>query len=281
MRTMLIPFCDDDLAEAALNTALILAARNNGHIEGLHAWRTPQVIAGEGVVFPSESLSRMAEEGQQFANRARDRFNRIVKDKGVEFRDVDSGDEAITCGWREGEGIEAEIVGDYGRLFDLIVMGRSVNATTSDWKTTVEAALFESGRPVLIAGPQADADVGSKIVIGWNGATETARTIAATMPFLIQADEVCVLTIQGGTVVGPSGEQVAQHLRRNGAKASASTRDADGRSVGEAMIAGCKEHGANLLVKGAFTNSRLRQMIFGGATRDIIEKSDVATILAH
>jgi nucleotide-binding universal stress UspA family protein len=278
---MLIPFCDDDLAETALNTALILAARNNGHVEGLHAWRTPQVIAGEGVVFPSESLSRMAEEGQQFANRARDRFNRIVGDKGAVFRDVDGGDDAVTCGWREGEGIEAEIVGDYGRLFDLIVMGRSVNATTADWKTTVEAALFESGRPVMITGPNVVENVGNSIVVGWNGATETARTIAVTMPFLQQADSVCVLTIEGGTVIGPTGEQVAQHLRRNGIKAVAETRAANGRSIGEAMIEACRDIGANLLIKGAFTNSRLRQMIFGGATRDIIEKSDVATILAH
>jgi nucleotide-binding universal stress UspA family protein len=281
MRTMLIPFCDDDLAEAALNTALALATRCNGHIEGLHAWRTPQVIAGEGVVFPSESLSRMAEEGQQFADRARDRFNRIINDRGVIFRDVDGGDDAVTCGWREGEGIEAEIVGDYGRLFDLIIMGRSVNATTADWKTTVEAALFESGRPVLIAGAQGDDNIGASTVIGWNGATETARTIAVTMPFLSQAEKVCVLTIEGGTVIGPTGEQVAQHLRRNGINAVAETRSAGGRSIGEAMIDGCKEIGANLLIKGAFTNSRLRQMIFGGATRDIIEKSDVATILAH
>ena len=110
---------------------------------------------------------------------------------------------------------------------------------------------------------------------------ETARTIAVTMPFLSQAEKVCVLTIEGGTVIGPTGEQVAQHLRRNGINAVAETRSAGGRSIGEAMIDGCKEIGANLLIKGAFTNSRLRQMIFGGATRDIIEKSDVATILAH
>jgi nucleotide-binding universal stress UspA family protein len=70
-------------------------------------------------------------------------------------------------------------------------------------------------------------------------------------------------------------------LRRNGIKAVAETRAANGRSIGEAMIEACRDIGANLLIKGAFTNSRLRQMIFGGATRDIIEKSDVATILAH
>jgi nucleotide-binding universal stress UspA family protein len=81
--------------------------------------------------------------------------------------------------------------------------------------------------------------------------------------------------------MGPAGEQVAAHLRRNGINASALTRKPEGRSVGEAMIAVAHELDGDVLVKGAFTNSRLRQMIFGGATRDVIEKSDLPVILAH
>ena len=85
MRTILVPFCDDDLADAALATALTIAERCKSHVEGLHAWRTPQIVAGEGVVFPSESLARLADEGQQFANAARERFNRVVPTGWDEF----------------------------------------------------------------------------------------------------------------------------------------------------------------------------------------------------
>jgi nucleotide-binding universal stress UspA family protein len=281
MRTILVPFCDDDLAEAALKTALVIAERYNSYIEGLHAWRTPQIIAGEGVVFPSESLTRLAEEGQQFAREARERFNRITEARNVPHRDVGDVVDGVTCGWREGEGIEAEIVGDYGRLFDIIVVGRTEKSTTADWKTTVEAGLFESGRPVLIGASSAPATFGKKVVIGWNGATETARTIAVSMPILTGADEISVLTVEGGTVMGPTGEQVAAHLRRNGLNAQALTKAPGRRSVGEAMIDHANEIGADLLIKGAFTNSRVRQMIFGGATRDVIEKSNIPALLAH
>jgi len=281
MRTILVPFCDDDLAETALNTALVIAKRYNSYIEGLHAWRTPQIIAGEGVVFPSESLTRLAEEGQQFAKRARERFNKIMNDKGIPFRDVATYADEVTCGWREGEGIEAEIVGDYGRLFDMIVLGRTTQGTTADWKTTVEAGLFESGRPIMIAGATVPSVLGKHCVIGWNGATETSLTIAMLMPMLRDAETITVLTIEGGTVMGPTGDQVAAHLRRNGLNATAMTRPTAGNSVGEAMIAVTGELGADLLIKGAFTNSRLRQMIFGGATRDVIEKSTMPVILAH
>ena len=67
MSTILVPFSDDDRAEAALQTAIMIARTFNSHVEGLHAWRTPQIIAGEGVVFPSESLARLTDESKQFA----------------------------------------------------------------------------------------------------------------------------------------------------------------------------------------------------------------------
>ena len=76
MRTILVPYCSDELADVALGTALLIAKRYKSYVEGLHAWRTPQIIAGEGVVFPTESLARLADEGRQFAKSARERFNR-------------------------------------------------------------------------------------------------------------------------------------------------------------------------------------------------------------
>jgi hypothetical protein len=61
--------------------------------------------------------------------------------------------------------------------------------------TTVEAALFESGRPVLLVPPSSPGSIGETIVIAWNGSTETARTVALGMPFLLKAQRVILLTI--------------------------------------------------------------------------------------
>lgn len=281
MHTILVPYCDDDLADSALDTALTLADRYKSHVEGLHAWRTPQIIAGEGVVFPTESLARLADEGRQFARAARERFNRRMSDRGIAFRGVSEQADAVTCGWREGEGIESEIVGDYGRIFDLIVIGRTVSGTTADWKTTVEAGLFESGRPVLLAPAKSPTTVGRHIVIAWNCATETARTIAAAYPLLQDAEQITVLTVEGGTVQGPSGEEIASHLRRRGLACTAVTRRPQNLSIGDTMVAEAVNMGGDLLLKGAFTNSRVRQMIFGGATRDIINGASLPVLLAH
>ena len=82
--------------------------------------------------------------------------------------------------------------------------------------SALEAALFESGRPILIAPPAPPDKLGDVVVVAWNGSTETARTIALAMPFLSQAETVVVLSVEEGMVPGPSGAEIAQGLVRNG-----------------------------------------------------------------
>ena len=281
MSTILVPFSDDDRAEAALKTAIMIARKFSSHLEGLHAWRTPQIIAGEGVVFPSESLARLTDESKQFAASAHQRFDSVIKDEKIPYREIGNVNDGVSCSWREGEGVESEIIGDYGRLFNVIVMGRNEMGTSVDWKATLEAALFESGRPVILAAAKSPNTIGQHIVIAWNGATETARTIAVAMLILREAAQVTVLTVEGGIVPGPSADDLVRHLERNGIDASTIAAAPGRRSIGEAMVEEAATAGADLLLKGAFTNSRLRQMIFGGATRDIINNSILPVLMAR
>jgi nucleotide-binding universal stress UspA family protein len=148
---------------------------------------------------------------------------------------------------------------------------------------TVEAALFDSGRPVLIVPPLTSepAALGDTVVISWNGSTETARAVSFAMPFLIRARRVVVLTVEGATVEGPSGEQIAATLRLHGVSATALTKEDERRSPGAAILAQARELGADLLVKGAYTQSRLRQMIFGGPTQHILEHAELPVLMAH
>jgi nucleotide-binding universal stress UspA family protein len=187
----------------------------------------------------------------------------------------------VSAGWRETEGLEGQVIGDYGRLFDLIVIGRNFGQPWIDWSVMCEAALFETGRPVLVAASETPASIGDRIVVAWNGSTETARCIALSMPFLLQAESVEVLTVEGWQVPGPGGDQVAAHLQRNGIKAIGKNVDSGSRSVGEAILDEAKEFNADLIVKGAYTHSRLRQLVFGGATRHLLHNTPIPLFMAH
>ena len=145
---------------------------------------------------------------------------------------------------------------------------------------TAEAALFDSGRPILLAPPTAPGTLGETVVIAWNQSMETARATALSMPVLKKAKKVIVLTIPEHKVEGPTGEQMAHNLRANGVLAEAVERSAKVRGHGEAIIEGATALGADLLVKGAYTQSRLRQMIFGGATSYILAKANLPVFMS-
>jgi len=110
---------------------------------------------------------------------------------------------------------------------------------------------------------------------------EQARATALAMPVLMKAERVTVLTVEGGTVPGPSGEQMALHLQLNGVPAKALTARAEGRSAAEVILNQAQALGSDLLIKGAYTQSRLRQMIFGGTTRHILSHAALPVLTAH
>ena len=281
MKTILLPFSDEDAAEVALETAMLVATRFGSYVEGLFAGYTPQIAVGDGMTIPPEYLTQVTDEWRRRAVLARARFDRVIQHRDVPIREVAARSESPTAGWRETQGLESPYVGDYGRLFDLIVIGRTGDHAPAAWETTCEAALFESGRPVLVSGAEVPGKLGELVVVAWNGSTETARAIALGMPLLVGASKVVVLTVEGGTVPGPSGVQVAEHLVRNGIDANAITVGQDGRLVGEAILAEAGVIGADLLIKGAYTRTRLRQMIFGGATRHILSHATIPVLMAH
>ena len=117
--------------------------------------------------------------------------------------------------------------------------------------------------------------------IAWNCSTETARTVAFAMPFLTQAKQITVVQVQRGTVPGPappSSRTICSGTawRSSGARCRWATR-----SVGDVILREAQAAGADLVVKGAYTQSRLRQMIFGGATSHILAEAELPVIMAN
>jgi nucleotide-binding universal stress UspA family protein len=281
MKTILVPFYDDDIAQNALATSWLVADRFHSFVEALFVMRPPQIFDGEGIALAGSYMTQLKDEERRLAQSAHKRFQSAIESRGVPVVDVNTPCDGVSAGWRETEGLEGQVIGDYGRLFDLIVIGRNFGQPWIDWSVMCEAALFETGRPVLVAASQTPSSIGERIVVAWNGSTETARCIALSMPFLQRAKSVVVLTIEGWQVPGPSGAQVAAHLQRNGIPTSAKNVDSGSRSVGEAILDETKAFNGDLIVKGAYTHSRLRQLVFGGATRHLLHNTPIPLFMAH
>jgi nucleotide-binding universal stress UspA family protein len=175
-----------------------------------------------------------------------------------------------------------QFVGSYGRIFDVTVLGRPGRDPKGSRMATLEAALFESGRPVLIAPPSPRTQMGTNVLIAWNCSTEQARTVAFAMPILKRASRVVVLMVEGGAAVpGPTGQQLCQYLKLSEVPAKPLTVGLNGRLTGEAVLEHANALGCDLLIKGAYTQGRLRQLVFGGTTRYILNNATLPVFMAH
>jgi nucleotide-binding universal stress UspA family protein len=276
MKSILIPTEDHDTMQAVLATALVVARTFDSYMEG---FAIRPAVGTYVTVEPVSSLAISGAFDEDTAREAQALFEKFMQGNGVPR--MGSGPTVLSWGWPRSEATDDAALGSYGRVFDLIVLGRPGRDVENARMPPLESALFESGKPVLIVPKTAPTVIGRNILVAWNGSTEQAHTNTLAMPFLKRAERVTVLTVEGNIADGPSGEMATQNLRRNGVKATALTVKSASRTPGEIILDHAASLGCDLLVKGAYTQSRLRQMIFGGATRHILANAALPVLMAH
>jgi len=279
MKTILVPTEQGPAMVSALDTALLLAQKFDSWIEG---FPLRPAIADLVAMDPDSGLTMVAvkENDAEMVRHAEMLFRSFMESHRV-LPYAGEGQAALSCAWLKDAPSGHDFVGSYGRVFDVIVLARPGDEWQSPSMITLESALFESGRPVLIAPPTSPRSLGSNILIAWNCSTEQARTMADAMPLLRLAERVTICTVEGATVAGPSGEQMARSLKLNGIAAETVTMKPGKRSAGEVLLGKADELGCDLIVKGAYTQSRLRQMIFGGTTRHVLANAKLPVLMAH
>jgi nucleotide-binding universal stress UspA family protein len=278
MKTILVPVEQNDALESVLATTLLLARRFDSFVEGFALrFSLAQVVATD--IVSAVPISRLEEESAEVEKQGRTFFESFMQRQGVAR--AETSVPGVRYGWLQEAPDGDYFVGSYGRAFDVTVLGRPHSDPKGPHMAALESALFESGGPVLIAPPTPPRVMGDNILIAWNGSTEQARATAFAMPLLQQAKRVTILTVEGGTVPGPTGEDMARRLAFNGITAPAVSVKAGSRNVGEVILAYAASQGCDLLVKGAYTQSRLRQMIFGGTTRHIMSNATLPVFMAH
>ncbi|MFZ0125230.1 MAG: universal stress protein [Xanthobacteraceae bacterium] len=279
MKTILIPTERQGNMSSALQTALLLARRFDSYIEGfaLQPGISQFLAVDMGGSIATESFRQ---ETIEEAKKAKAMFEAFMQEQGVpRSSQAASG---LSFSWLDDAPEGEDIVGSYGRVFDLIVLSRPDATSLGLHHRALESGLFESGRPILLSPTSPPKQIATNVLIAWNGSTEQTRAIAFAMPLLQRAERVKVLTIPGGAgVPGPSGEQLTRSLQRNGIPATPLTVELDGRSTGETVLAAAASEDCDLLIKGAYTQSRLRQLTFGGATRHILANATLPVFLAH
>jgi nucleotide-binding universal stress UspA family protein len=258
--------------EATLRTALLVAKGFSAHLDVLHVRADPETmvpIVGEGMsgAMVEQVMDAMVKSIETRASAARAAYQRVCEPAG----------DAVA--WRAATGREPEVTAAAGRLADLIVLGRPDSAEEAPMAATIDAALFDTGRPVLVAPPTAVTAVGNRVAIAWNGTAQSARAVAVALPFLVKAQQV-IIAVGGGEDARAPAVGLVAYLERHGVRATIEGFVVS-HGVGKSLLEHVGRLGADLLVMGAYGHSRLHEMILGGATREVLAGASVPVLMGH
>jgi len=282
MKRILVPLLGDAGDRPALDMAAAVARRRGAHIDALLFRRDPRdmiPLVGEG--FNAAMIDSLVSAGEaQAAERetaARATYADWHKASGM------SGDAAASRPSASFAAVTGPMPGGVARparCADLTVFARTSPENGQERSGLIEVAMFESGRPVLLAGSGGSADVGRKVMIGWNGSAEAARAVAMAMPMLSAADSVAVIVVDDGGA-GETPDDLVHTLTLWGIAASGRTVKASAEGVAATLEAEAKASGADMILLGAYSHSRVREFIMGGVTDDALTDSSIAMLLAR
>jgi nucleotide-binding universal stress UspA family protein len=170
-----------------------------------------------------------------------------------------------------------------GRLSDLCVLSLSCS-DEDERRPGFDNWLFGSGRPCLLL-PDTSRQVFSldSVLICWDFSQSAARAVADALPLLQKARRVQIAVFRGEKDIPleDAGKPLAAFLLAHGISAEAEDVEIDGRKIGRAILDHAESIGANLVVLGAFGHSRLQEFLLGGATKELLDKSNIPLLMSH
>lgn len=285
IRRILAPVGGTEAARPAVEMALTVAEQLAAHVEGMHVRPDPQEaipLLGEGVsgAMIDELITLTEKEGTARAAAAKAVFEKACEERTIPFLSTPSA-EGPSAQWRQFVGREDDLIVRRGRLADLIVLARPTRSEESPSLATFNAALFESGRPVLVVPQGAPHSFARRIAIAWNGSAEAARAVSAAIVLLGKAETVVVYSAASAATPAEAAEEQIEYLAWHGIAAEVGSLPDKAHSAGAALLEACDGANIDLLVMGAYTHSRLRQMILGGVTKHVLEWATLPLLMAH
>lgn len=286
LRTILVPVRGDGKGEGVLDHALALARRFNAHLQVIHCRPRPEDMLPYGVYAPAAFRQQITSSATSLADDEEKRVKALFEDYCRRHDLAMVGDSLAAPGdrpsasWSEATGKQAAVVAIRGRLADLIAVAQP-DRELNLGRNTLEAALLETGRLVLVCPPGTVASLGRHVAIGWDGGAEAARAVAAAMPILAASEQISILSADTGGRMELGPEDLQAYLARHDGKADVRTFRSRGTEVAQGLLATARKAGADLLLIGAYGHSRRRELVMGGVTEHIIEHADLPVLMIH
>jgi nucleotide-binding universal stress UspA family protein len=282
IKTILVPATGSAADGAVFASALAVARPFSAHLEFLHvridAAALAVTMASEGSVMVGGLVERLDEEADLREKRAREMFDQFCVRNGLAIAEAPPGPAGPSAQWARQVGVEPFWFAEHGRAADLLVMGRPADGD-SVAPETIETALLDSGRPVLIPPSAPMTALPETIVIAWKATREAAHAVTAASPFFSLAKRVRILTIaEEEDLSSEAGSQLMTNLRWRGIEVSSQRLQPEEHGPADTLIAAAAQQKA-LLVMGGYGHNRLREWIFGGFTQHVLQTAAAVPVL--
>lgn len=269
-RTILIELVDDAQNEARIRCGCQLAERFGAELVALHVSLPPMAPLGygEGTAYVGpEAFEAQREANRLVRERVEAAFRRACERARLPARDL----------YDEGE--PGEIIAEAARAVELTIAAQAGGgALEAPTRHPIDQVVLSAGGPVLMLPRASWAEpLGRRVVVAWNGSREAARALKDALPFLVAAEAVTV--VAAGEAAGAALEGAAALLRRHAVPAV--TRQVEpGPLAGATLLDAAAEAGGDLLVMGAYGHSRLREIVLGGATREVLRGAGLPVLFS-
>ena len=289
IKRILVPLPGSASHTGEIELALSAAKALGAHVQALFITQPPPVTRGGvsvselGRTATVASVNWHAEERERTARDAREVFAQACAAVGIPMLSADDEPGSpLAASWREAEGSYVEIAVQRAAAFDLVVAASG--SVMESLMPIAEQSLLQTRRPVLLAPARLQSDLTDGVMIAWDESPECWHAVSAAIPFMHLAKSVRVISVdRDASNRQASQAEVLAYLRCHGIGATAQVVVApELSSVGDTLLAAGAEHEAGLLVMGAYSHSRLREMLLGGATRHILKNASARPVLlAH
>jgi nucleotide-binding universal stress UspA family protein len=283
-RKILVPLTGGERDSHVLNAAFEVAKAFGSHVAGVYVRPDPSEVLpylGEGISAGviQEIMDASREASNRAAALARGTLDRLAKAAGAA---VDQpAQTGIGASFHVREGLSQEVVAEEARLSDLVVFDTPADAKDVTLRTTMESALVNGRKPLLLVPHRMAAIVGTKVAIGWDGGAAAAHAVAAAIPMLARAEAIEILNVTSGPIDTVQMDRLRDYLRLHGLAAVEHGINPGGQSTASTLIDAAQRAGAGLLVIGGYGHSRLRELVLGGVTRHVFANATMPILMAH
>jgi nucleotide-binding universal stress UspA family protein len=278
IKDLLVQVDQTPAAQQRLDAALSLGEHFGAHVTALYLIPEPFLRAMSGYHLPADILREHLRQAEAEADAVFAAARQAAEQRNV-----------VLDTRRETGPLDRlpAILARIARNTDLVIVGEpNPEESGTDEAVLVETAFMDTGRPALVV-PAAGARAlpPRRVLIAWNGSREASRAVHDALPLLRRAEDVIVLIVDAGKLgvrFGPQpGTGILAHLGRHEIAARVKAVESGGAATGRLILAQAGEEGADLVVMGGYSHSRLRQMMLGGVTRHLLDRMSLPILLAH